>query len=1389
MVFITSKLTGGGTGFDFNQLIDTISAGSNISLSSSASDRTLTINAVGNFPSGGAIAAASDFSASGSLSDGQLLVFSGSDFTNRSVTGDATLTNSGKLVLSTDSVTGNKIAAKGVQLSKLNSTGGTSGDVLVASASNTVSTLARDSLIFNTLSAGSNVTIANTSNKVIISASTDAEQVRDIVGVYLTGGDNITVTRDDNNNSLTISADIGDDVTKEHVEDWVNDILVGGNNITITHDDVANSITVSASMNTEDVHHIVQGYLVGGDNITLHQDNSANALTISAVQRTDESIRDLVAGFAQAGSNISITHNDNSNTLTFSATDVGLDAEGVRDTVALYLREGDNISFTKNDQGNSFTISAIPDDGSITAAKLSSDVKISSLADVSANSFSNGDLLIGSGTSLVKGTLTAGNNITITVQSGSVTISAAGGNVGGSISLNDITNVSATTIATGTMLVGSGSNMYARGITGAWSISADGTTTLNESSVVASNIAASTITPNKFSSDVKVNSLNDVSAASFADGDMLIASGATLVKGSISAGSNVNVTKHSGFVTISATQKTDEEVRDVIASFATAGDNITITHNDSANTLTVSATQRSDESIRDLVAGFVVGGDNVTVTHDDNNDTFTVSATAGGGASDLDDLSDVTIASAASGHILVFDSTTAKNRAISGDITITVSGVVSIGANKVTNNHLSSDVKVSSLADVSATSFADGDLLIASGTTLVKGSLSAGTNISVTKASGLLTVSNSISALKDLSDVNNNVGSFGGGDMLVAQNSEIKKYSVSAAGGISINRANSVITFSSAVQDNEVTAAKLSSDVKVSSLADVSATSFADGDVLIASGTTLVKGTISAGSNVTITKASGMITISSAAEGGGSGQTAEQVRDLIGSTVIAGDNMNKTVDDVNDTVTLSATQKTDEEVRDVIASFATGGDNITITHNDTANTLTFSATQKTDESVRDLVANFITGGDNVTVTHDDNNDTFTISASSGGASDLDDLSDVTIASAASGNLLVFDGTTAKNRAMSGDGTISADGTFSIGSGKVDAANLSSDIKISSLADVASSASGFSDGNLLIASGTNLVKGTISAGTAVAVTNESGSVTISALQGLSAKTDSLHLDNDSVYIEDGSTPKTMSIKDLEAFVEPVHTKHVELTGYTYTTDSNLSDSPIKYFSNTRIIYFQPKSADANILNSIFTRHFRIRIERNNAGDDGSQVYVEGVIQSATWTNNTYYIIQLENASSAPILVSDTDFANTDSVKFISRGRHLRYDDFLGHIATLEHEVFKIPNSLAINRFVIDKVAQREKTLIHKHVLLTGCSSQTAINLGTNDKRFRWVSAANRYDFYFSDATVNQVKDYFVAGNYYSMYKQDGTVLERGKISSVSVHENNSRNMVVTDSLGQ
>lgn len=70
------------------------------------------------------------------------------------------------------------------------------------------------------------------------------------------------------------------------------------------------------------------------------------------------------------------------------------------------------------------------------------------------------------------------------------------------------------------------------------------------------------------------------------------------------------------------TQRSDEDIRDVVAAQIVGGTNVTVTENDAANTLTISSvnTQRSDEEIRDLVADVMVHNAShtgITATDDD----------------------------------------------------------------------------------------------------------------------------------------------------------------------------------------------------------------------------------------------------------------------------------------------------------------------------------------------------------------------------------------------------------------------------------------------------------------------------------------------------------------------------------------------------------------------------------------------------------------------------------------------------------------------------------------------------------------------------------------------------------------------------------------------------
>ena len=73
-----------------------------------------------------------------------------------------------------------------------------------------------------------------------------------------------------------------------------------------------------------------------------------------------------------------------------------------------------------------------------------------------------------------------------------------------------------------------------------------------------------------------------------------------------------------------------EQVRDLVAGFLRGGTNVTIVHDDAANTLTISAAGGGGgltaEQVRDVVAQFVRAGTDLAVTHDDDANTLTIAA-------------------------------------------------------------------------------------------------------------------------------------------------------------------------------------------------------------------------------------------------------------------------------------------------------------------------------------------------------------------------------------------------------------------------------------------------------------------------------------------------------------------------------------------------------------------------------------------------------------------------------------------------------------------------------------------------------------------------------------------------------------------------------------------
>lgn len=72
------------------------------------------------------------------------------------------------------------------------------------------------------------------------------EEIVDLVHDSIVAGTNVTVTKDDGADTLTI-ASTGGGKTDEELRDFIRDLLVEGTNITITEDDVGNTLTIDAA--------------------------------------------------------------------------------------------------------------------------------------------------------------------------------------------------------------------------------------------------------------------------------------------------------------------------------------------------------------------------------------------------------------------------------------------------------------------------------------------------------------------------------------------------------------------------------------------------------------------------------------------------------------------------------------------------------------------------------------------------------------------------------------------------------------------------------------------------------------------------------------------------------------------------------------------------------------------------------------------------------------------------------------------------------------------------------------------------------------------------------------------------------------------------------------
>lgn len=153
--------------------------------------------------------------------------------------------------------------------------------------------------------------------------------------------------------------------------------------------------------------------------------------------------------------------------------------------------------------------------------------------------------------------------------------------------------------------------------------------------------------------------------------------------------------------------------------------------------------------------------------------------------------------------------------------------------------------------------------------------------------------------------------------------------------------------------------------------------------------------------------------------------TDEMARDALGAALVAGNNIDITVDDGADTITIAVESLTSaditdfsEAVDDRVSALLVAGNNIDLTYDDGANTLTIDVESLTSaditdfaEAVDDRVAVLLVAGNNIDITYNDAGGTLTIDVESLTSADITDFTeavqDVVGAFATDGNGIDF----------------------------------------------------------------------------------------------------------------------------------------------------------------------------------------------------------------------------------------------------------------------------------------------------------------------------------------------------------------------------------------------
>ena len=505
---------------------------------------------------------------------------------------------------------------------------------------------------------------------------------------------------------------------------------------------------------------------------------------------------------------------------------------------------------------------------------------IAGAGDVTITSVTNNQILVRSGNAWINATVSGDATIS---ANGNLTINQISGSkmVANTVTAREL-NVSGNGTA-GQLLASDGDGSFR------WEDAGGGDTVFSRSDISAGNNISITnsgtdgIVINAENIVTAIGELTDVTLNAPTSGQLLVRSGLSFVNASITGGTNVTVTESAGSITISATggetltfsdtTEVDFTKSGTTVSAEIKSGSVTITKlnpgtNNSGKVIKVNSAGNAFEFADDNTGGG--GGTNITVsdtpTIDLNLSNGTLSATVRANSisgnqisANIGDLNNVDTGNTNSaGQLLILDTSvtpdTFYNYAMSGDVSMTYSGVVTIGSKRVTTSKMHGGTNSSRLLGTGSAT--DG--------TINAITLSPGDNISVNHSNNVITISGQASGGSSFerSDIHagNNISLTNSGTEGVIVSASISSIALGDVTHSASQSGKFVAVSGSGTSDLTLVDAPTSVSA-LNDLSDVSASSFANGDFLIGSGSTLVKGNITGSGGISVTKNAGGIVI------------------------------------------------------------------------------------------------------------------------------------------------------------------------------------------------------------------------------------------------------------------------------------------------------------------------------------------------------------------------------------------------------------------------------------------------------------------------------------------------------------------------------------------------